>query len=314
MTQPGKPRPHAGLAALSVMVLFVASSLVAKCVTDAVEVRGKIVCSFKSDDRVLVTLIFSDNQPEASGEETALDIHNGEFAGRVAFDTYSSPGLLGGDKCHRHPKGVLIRLVEADGVEKDRTSLKIASAFTYDENQGEYKGRSDVILHGWCEAKCDKTPQPTGEESRSTLTTPNDWHKVDAGPFSILAPSGWEFHQLEGVDSFVGEFVGDGVTLWFDFGGYSNPLKEEKKPAYVVVHKSIGGFRAKVVSPRTPGHGITGVYFRDVGHSTALCLWGKDLTSTQQELVLKIFDTLRFGGPMPKYILPPPPAPAKSNQ
>ncbi len=95
-------------------------------------------------------------------------------------------------------------------------------------------------------------PQPTGQE---TLTPPTGWHKVDAGPFSILAPSGWEFHQIAGVDSYVGEFVGDGLTLRFDFGGYSNPLKEEKKPAYVVVHKSIGGFRAKVVSPRTPGHG-----------------------------------------------------------
>lgn len=69
------------------------------------------------------------------------------------------------------------------------------------------------------------------------------WMKVDAGPFSIFAPWGWEFHQLEGVDSFVGEFIGDGVTLEFDFGKYSNPLKEERKPAYVVVHKSIGGFR-----------------------------------------------------------------------
>jgi hypothetical protein len=35
--------------------------------------------------------------------------------------------------------------------------------------------------------------QPGAEES--------DWHKVDAGPFSILTPSGWEFHQLQGVDS-----------------------------------------------------------------------------------------------------------------
>jgi len=155
-----------------------------------------------------------------------------------------------------------------------------------------------------------------GASAKSTVQVNNaqqpaeesGWHKVDAGPFSILAPSGWEFHQLKGVDSFVGEFVGDGITLRFDFGGYSNPLKEEKKPAYVVVHKSIGGFRAKVVSPRTPGHGITGVYFRDVGHATALCLWGKDLTSTQHELALKIFETVRFGGPPPRYVLPPPPA------
>lgn len=39
------------------------------------------------------------------------------------------------------------------------------------------------------------------------------WHKLDAGPFSILAPPGWEFHQLVGIDSFLGEFVGDGVLL-----------------------------------------------------------------------------------------------------
>jgi hypothetical protein len=154
-------------------------------------------------------------------------------------------------------------------------------------------------------------PQPTGEK---TLTPPTGWHKVDAGPFSILAPSGWEFHQLAGVDSFVGQFVGDGLTLRFDFGGYSNHLKEEKKPAYVVVHKSIGGFRAKVVSPRTPGRGIIGVYFRNVGLSNALCLFGQDLTSTQQELALKIFETIRFGGPLPRYVIPPPPPPLKNAQ
>jgi hypothetical protein len=150
-------------------------------------------------------------------------------------------------------------------------------------------------------------PQPTDQESLTTITAPANWQKVDAGPFSILAPSGWEFHQLQGVDSYVGEFVGDGVVLTFDFGRYSNTLKKEKKPAYIVIYKSIGGRRAKIVSPRTPGHGITGVYFRNVGDAAALTLFGHDLTSAQQELVLKIFETLRFEGPVPRYLLPPPP-------
>ena len=138
--------------------------------------------------------------------------------------------------------------------------------------------------------------------------------KLDAGPFSILAPLGWEFHQLMGVDSYVGEFVGDGVALRFDFGGYSSGyLKKFKKPAYVIARESIGGFPAKVVSLRTPGHGATGVYFRNVGHSNGLFLWGQDLTSAQQDLALKIFKTIRFGGPMPRYLIPPPP-PSKNAQ
>jgi TonB family protein len=154
-------------------------------------------------------------------------------------------------------------------------------------------------------------PPPVGG-SANAVATPTTWHKVDAGPFSILAPPGWEFHQLMGVDSFVGEFVGDGVVLTFDYGRYARGyLKEDKKPAYVIAHKSIGGFPSKIVSPRTPNHGVTGVYFHNVGRSNALCLYGKDLTSAQQELVLNIFETIRFGGPVPRYVSPPPP-PAKN--
>lgn len=133
------------------------------------------------------------------------------------------------------------------------------------------------------------------------------WHKLDAGPFSILAPSGWEFHQLMGVDSYVGEFVGDGVNLTFDFGRYSTELRHAKKPAYIINEKSIDGRAAKVVSPRTPGNGITGILVRLDSHD-ALCLWGKNLSVEQQALALKIFETLQFGGPMPPSVIPPPSA------
>ena len=146
----------------------------------------------------------------------------------------------------------------------------------------------------------------------ASVAIPTCWHKLDAGPFSISAPPGWEFHQLPGVDSYVGQFVGDGVVLTFDFGRYSTELRNAKKPAYIIAKKPVDGRTAKVVSPRTLGNGITGVYVRVSGHE-ALCLWGKDLTSSQQELVLKIFDTIRFGGPMPPSLIPPPPPPPARN-
>ena len=87
-----------------------------------------------------------------------MDIHGGTFVGRVAFNTYSSSNPLAGDVCHRRPKSALVRLIEADGIEKDRTSLKIPNDFNYDEKQGEYTVRSEVILHGSCEPKCADTP------------------------------------------------------------------------------------------------------------------------------------------------------------
>ena len=110
--------------------------------------------------------------------------------------------------------------------------------------------------------------------AQSNISNVEGWHKLDAGPFSISAPSGWEFHQLTGVDSYVGEFVGDGVTLTFDFGRYSTELRHAKKPAYIITKKFIDGRTARVVSPRISGNGITGVLVHLNGHD-ALCLWEK---------------------------------------
>ncbi|HEV3308536.1 MAG TPA: hypothetical protein VGZ91_18985 [Candidatus Sulfotelmatobacter sp.] len=150
--------------------------------------------------------------------------------------------------------------------------------------------------------KCDGTSAPAE----------TCWHKLDAGPFSILAPLGWKFHQFMGVDSYVGEFEGDGIALTFDFGRYSTELRKAKKPAYIVTKESIGGLSAAVVSPRTAGNGLTGVYFRRIPSHHELCLWGKDLTAAQQKLALKIFETIQFGGPMPPSIIPPPSPPPAS--
>jgi hypothetical protein len=284
---------------LFTVLISLANPLWAKCPTYSVKVRGKIECFFEPEDKVLATLIFFDHQPESSGE-ISVDVQGAMFSGRVAFDTYSSSGFFHADKCHRRPKSLLVRLIRADGVEKDRTSLKMPADFFYDQERGEYTAKSDVTLHGQCQAP--------------SVSFRNSWSKLDAGPFSISAPPGWEFHRLLGVDSYVGEFVGDGIALRFDFGQHSSGyLQDANKPAYLIARESIGGFSAKIVSPRTPGHGLTAVYFHSVGHSTGLCLWGKDLTSPQQELVLKIFETIRFGGAVPRYVIPPPPPPKHAS-
>jgi hypothetical protein len=153
-----KPSPAAGFIFVFAFLIFLAIPLPAKCPTNTVEIRGRIECSFKPDDKVLATLIFFDHQPEATGEETAIDIQGRAFDGRVAFNTYSSSNPLAGDICHRRPKSALIRLIQANGIEKDRVSLKIPTDFDYDDKQGEYTVRSDVMLHGWCEPKCAETP------------------------------------------------------------------------------------------------------------------------------------------------------------
>src|SRR5258705_373718 len=63
-------KPNLGIAFVSVVLLSLANPLLAKCPTYSVEIRGKIECSFKPDYKVLVTLIYSEHQREASGRDS----------------------------------------------------------------------------------------------------------------------------------------------------------------------------------------------------------------------------------------------------
>jgi hypothetical protein len=110
---------------------------------------------------------------------------------------------------------------------------------------------------------------------------------------------GGNFRKQKGFDSYVGEFAGDGVVLTFDFGQYSNSLSDAQTPSYVVVREFIHGSSATIVSPKTPGRGLTGIYFPSVPGGIGrnkLCLVGQDLTARQQDVVLKMFRTIRFTG------------------
>jgi hypothetical protein len=106
-----------GVGLLSVFLSSLGSPLRAKCPNNFVLVRGKVQCTFKPDYKVLVTLIYSKKQKEASGQTTALDLHDGSFAGEVAFSKFVSYNPLTGHNCGNRPKSVLVRLIAADGSE-----------------------------------------------------------------------------------------------------------------------------------------------------------------------------------------------------
>jgi hypothetical protein len=137
--------------ALAVLNTGLALTAWAKCPTESVDVRGQLRCSFKPDYKVLVTLMFRKKQLEGSAAETALDIHDDSFQGRVNFNSFTSYNPLNGHhQCDRRPTSVLVRLISAEGEEWDRKTLHFPNDFSYDEEAGRYKLRSRVVLQGWC--------------------------------------------------------------------------------------------------------------------------------------------------------------------
>ena len=140
------------------------------------------------------------------------------------------------------------------------------------------------------------TPTPSINEQPivTPSPTPTGWQFIDANSFTLSLPSEWKFNKLQGTDSYIGEFVGNGTRLFFDFGWYSSPGENDNDPNHIVTYETIGGYRAKIVIPKVTGNGTTGVYFGDLGGQNRFSLSGSNLTTSQQETALKIFRTIKF--------------------
>ena len=133
-----------------------------------------------------------------------------------------------------------------------------------------------------------------------SLRTPTDWKRVEVPGwsgqlgFSLQLPHGWELNKLHGVDSYVGEVLGDGVRLSLFYGGSSWNLDMPSDPPhrYSVKHRNVAGSKVKLLTSMVPGEGYTGVYFADLG-GLGLTLVGEDLTTEQQETAIAVFGSIR---------------------
>jgi hypothetical protein len=138
----------------------------------------------------------------------------------------------------------------------------------------------------------DKKTEPSASKNKT----------LDFKKFTIDVPNHWTPVEVQGTDSYVRQIaVGQGDTLIFDYGYYSNSLREydptilptsyladmlknerdtsgiiftdhpekvniDKVKKQNVTFDSISGFEAKIVFPRKSGRGLTGVYFDSLGN------------------------------------------------
>ena len=116
--------------------------------------------------------------------------------------------------------------------------------------------------------------------------------EVTGGPsgsgFSVMLSPGWVLEELQGVDSPVGEVVGDGVLLMYDHGDFTWDLDR----SHTVFDESIDGIEANILMPTFGSRGTTGVYFEGLG-GARFNLIGEDPTPEQQRMAVAIFRGIR---------------------
>ncbi|MFA6247571.1 MAG: hypothetical protein WC615_11560 [Mucilaginibacter sp.] len=129
---------------------------------------------------------------------------------------------------------------------------------------------------------------------------------LDLKNFSISVPKDWNYNQAKGVDSFVGDIEGPGITLSFDFStmGFANHLSDLEHESQNVKVDSSGEYIIKTIRPKIAGKGITGIYIQSRKSSLNFQMNGRDLAELQQEQALTAFNTIKIkqkgnGDPLP---------------
>ena len=72
------------------------------------------------------------------------------------------------------------------------------------------------------------------------------WHTVNIEKFTIQTPVEFKLFRLRGYDSFVGGLTDLNDTLFFDFGLYSNTLKELTSPDFEVFNETINSKKFRI--------------------------------------------------------------------
>jgi hypothetical protein len=158
----------------------------------------------------------------------------------------------------------------------------------------------------------------------------------DFGAFEITGPKNWNVVKVQGIDSYVRMVITkSNDTLHFDYGYYSNPLEEKgifvhssnSIPWFIendidttgfhfiekdtitsedrlvflkqeTTFELIDGFKAKIVSPKNTGEGLTGVYFDSLGSGPIgnfkLNFVGYNLDIETEEELLIAIRTMQF--------------------
>jgi hypothetical protein len=138
---------------------------------------------------------------------------------------------------------------------------------------------------------------PSGVESPENPVTPHPpgWVLMDEKAFSFYAPPDMKPIPVQGVDSFVGEYRGESLTLNFDYGRFCNQLDGSSCTDYNANEEQIGGKDAKTASFRLDGKQIIGVYFPSTGEEgEGLNLTATGIRPVDYDTAKTIFRTIRF--------------------
>ena len=144
--------------------------------------------------------------------------------------------------------------------------------------------RWDLMVLSFLLYLCSTLPGCTTSTSHAV---PENWQRIEAGKaFTFHAPPDLKPVEVQGIDSFVGQYESPTLTLSFDYGWYSDPMDSEE---YVRSPTEIDGRQAFIARKEN----VMGVYFPEVEGNNKLNMYA-ELNGADSAMVEMIFRSIDF--------------------
>lgn len=124
---------------------------------------------------------------------------------------------------------------------------------------------------------------------------------IEIGRYRFQFPVGFSLIPGQGIDSYVGNIVGAGISLGFDYGPYTGPSTNLPATEYVVTEDEIDGRFRQIVKPIDPVNNFTKFFIYNINSKlddpyfyNRLTISVNNITLAQQEMIIDVFNNVEF--------------------
>ncbi|WP_373522637.1 hypothetical protein [Aquiflexum sp.] len=132
--------------------------------------------------------------------------------------------------------------------------------------------------------------------SQSDLSFDN-LKNIEIGQYQLQVPMNFIIIEEQGYDSMVGRIEGSGISMSYDYGMYTSPEQNVSEENFTIINEDNDGIQIQILVAKNPQRDNTAIHISFSENSGTnnpfpLKIWSTNLKDKQQDLVLKIFNSI----------------------
>src|SRR5690554_933315 len=122
-------------------------------------------------------------------------------------------------------------------------------------------------------------------------TDANEASTIEIGSYIFKFETKFVLEELQGIDSYIGNINGAGITLFFDYGRHTSPQSNLPNEEYLVSEDEINGHYRQIVKPVDSEMNYTQIHLYKISDSiknpnayNSLTLSTNKISAAEQEM------------------------------